>query len=94
MKTGQKWTIQKFYRRCKGVLVTVEDCGHGPLGGCCSKLWIGVTYNQKGKSCFKIRPAGPDFMDSGTKEILMGQGEGKAGVCGAVRWGPVTAQDT
>ena len=21
----------------------------------------GVTYNQTGKSCFKIRPAGPDF---------------------------------
>ena len=31
-------------------------------------------------------------MDSGTKEIMMVQGG--AGVCGAVRWGPVTAQDT
>ena len=34
-------------------------------------------------------------MDSGTKEIMMVQGGGKgASVCGAVRWGPVTAQDT
>ena len=30
-------------------------------GVCCSTLWMGVTYNQTGKSCFKIRPAGPDF---------------------------------
>ena len=52
VKTGQKWTIQKFYRRCKGVLVTVEDCGHGPVGGYCSNLWVGVTYNQTGKILF------------------------------------------
>ena len=31
-------------------------------------------------------------MDSGTKEIMMMQGEGA--VYSAVRWGPVTAQDT
>ena len=32
------------------------------------------------------------FMDSGTKEIMMVQGGGA--VYSAVRWGPVTAQDT
>ena len=76
VKTGQKWTIQKFYRRCKGVLVTVEDCGHGPVNGCCSKLWVGVTYNQTGKSCFKIRPAGPDFYGLWNKRNNDGAGGG------------------
>ena len=77
VKNGQKWTIQKFYRRCKGVLVTVEDCGHGPVGGCCSKLWMGVTYNQSGKSCFKIRPAGPDFYGLWNNR----NNDGAGGVC-------------
>ena len=86
VKIGQKWAIQKFYRRCKGVLVTVEDCGHGPVGGCCSKLWVGVTYNQTGKSCFKIRPAGPDFYGLWNKRNNDGAGGGCV-QCSEVRAG-------
>ena len=91
----ENWTEvgqTKIYRRCKGMLVIFEDCGHGPVGGCCFKLLMGVTYNQTGKSCFKIRPAGPDFY--GLWNNRNNDGEGGAGVHCAVRWEPVTAQDT
>ena len=46
------------------------------------------------KSCFKIRPAGPDFYGLWNQRNNDGAGGGGASVCGAVRWGPVTAQDT
>ena len=75
------------------MLVTVKDCGHGPVGGCCSKLWVGVTYNQTGKFFLKFVLQDLIFTDSGTTEIMMVQG-GRCVLCSEVGAGTVTAQDT
>ena len=77
VKNGQKWAIQKFYRRCTGVLVTVEDCGHELVNGCCSKLWVGSHIIRQKKSCFKIRPAVTDFYGLWNKRNNDGAGGGK-----------------
>ena len=71
--------------------MTVEDCGHGPVGGCCSKLWVGSHIIRQKKSCFKIRPAGPDFYGLWNKRNNDGAGGAWFVLCRGA--GLKTAQD-
>ena len=74
--------------------MTVEDCGHGPVGGCCSKLWVGSHIIRQKNPVLKFVLQDLIFMDFWNKRNNDGAGGEGASVCGAVRWGPVTAQDT